>query len=189
MTGWISWTCWNVLLATVPVALAYLMAYASDRLPPRRPLGATVLVAVGLTWLTFLPNTCYLLTEWRHFLFDEPFVRARDRTEPGSLSVLRVVAHFAFFAGYSGFGAVSFALALRPVERLVRRHGMRPARWAPPLFVAVSLGVYLGLIVRLNSWDLVTRPSRVLGVAADAVANGTLLAVIVAFGGALLGAV
>lgn len=180
------WTWWNLFLAVVPVLAAWVLARAAEswRSRPTR-LGALGLGLLGLVWLAFLPNTCYLLTEWRHFLFDPPYTFAREMAWNGRASKLRVLKHFVFFAAYSGFGIVSFGLAIRPVDRVVRRCWPRLTLLAPAFYLAVSLGVYLGLVVRLNSWDLATRPGHVLSVAADAVSNGTLLALIAGFGGFL----
>ncbi len=182
----LSWTWWNLFLALVPVLVAVVLAWGVEawRSRPSR-LGAIGLGLLGLVWLAFLPNTCYLMTEWRHFLFDRSFTIAREMAASGSGSKLKVLKHFVFFAAYSGFGVVCFGLAIRPVARVLGRGCAWPALLAPPFFLAVSLGVYLGLVVRLNSWDLATRPSLVLEVTADAVANGTLLALIVGFGGFL----
>ena len=46
---------------------------------------------------------------------------------------------------------------------------------AIPFFLLVSLGVYLGLIVRLNSWDLLSRPRYVADIALDAFTRPLLL--------------
>ena len=90
--------------------------------------------------------------------------------------------HAAFFAAYSGFGLACFALAIRPVARTWSGPASgRMGVVAAPFFFLVALGVYLGLIVRLNSWDLVTRPSFVLVVAGRAVASPSLLPILLAF--------
>lgn len=180
------WTCWNLFLATVPILAALVLARSVEswRLRPSGP-GALGLALLGLFWLAFLPNTCYLLTEWRHFLFDPPFTFARRVAWSDHEGKLRVLKHFAFFAGYSGFGVVSFALAIRPVDRVVRRFWPRLTLLAPPFYLAISLGVYLGLVVRLNSWDLATRPLHVVSIALEAVSDTTLLTLIAGFGGFL----
>ncbi len=182
----LAWICWNLLLAFIPVATAWLLVRLADRGGWRHSRAGLVgLGAIGLVWLAFLPNSCYLMAEWRHFLYDPFFKISREVVIPGTPQELRIIKHFLFFAAYSGFGVACFALAIRPVERLIRRCGISPGLWAVPFFVAVSLGVYMGLIVRLNSWDLVVRPGYVLAVAGYALSNATLLGVVVAFGGFL----
>ena len=60
---------WNLFLAVLPVVLAFVIARGA-----RRDRQATGHVRWGLwaplafVWLLFLPNSCYLLTEWRHYL-------------------------------------------------------------------------------------------------------------------------
>ena len=66
-----------------------------------------------------------------------------------------------FYLLYSGFGMIAFAAAVRPMKRLLVRRGAPVWLWGLPFFAIVSLGVYLGLVLRLNSWDVVTHPSLV----------------------------
>jgi uncharacterized membrane protein len=180
------WTLWNLGLAAIPVGAAY--AFVS-RVESARETGRrrTIFFAavLGLVWLAFLPNSCYLMTEWRHFLFGPHFKHVRDTTSPHDLSVLRVAKHAAFFLLYSGFGVVCFVLAIRPIARVLAGMKMRPEWLAVPFFVLVSLGVYLGLIPRLNSWDLVARPLMVADTAYRAVVNLPLLAVILVYAAVL----
>lgn len=179
------WTLWNLILAALPVAFAHALV-AAERSRRGRSGMALVVVLAG-AWLAFLPNAPYLLTEWRHFLYGPHFRAVRDATNPNDLSVLRVVKHAAFFAAYSGFGVACFALAIRPVADLVRSRGGRPGMLAAPFFFVVAVGVYLGLILRLNSWDLVLRPRYVMILAARAVFTPALLPVIAAFAALLCG--
>ena len=177
---------WNAFLALIPLVAAYAMALVARRAEKSGGRRSGLAIAVlGLVWLAFLPNTCYLMTEWRHFLFDARFKDAREAVDPNSLDVLRIALHAACFGLYSGFGVICFAMAIRPVGDVLRRRGLRPSRWAAPFFLATSLGVYLGLIARLNSWDLALRPAYVARVAAGAMLRPSLLAVVVAFAGLL----
>ena len=175
----IRWLLWNLFLAVIPVMAAYLLVRVDRRLTGRSR--AAALVVLGGVWLAFLPNSCYLMTEWRHFLFDRHFQGVRDATNPNDLSALRVAAHAGFFLGYSGFGTLCFVMAIRPVARLMRRHGFRPARLAAPFYFAVSLGVYLGLILRLNTWDLVTHPMGVVASSVRAILNPPLLGIMLVY--------
>jgi uncharacterized membrane protein len=176
-------TIWNLSLAAIPVVAARMMIAAE-----RSPIGGRrtfSLVLIGVVWMAFLPNSCYLMTEWRHFLFHPHFRAVRDATNPNDLSVLRVGKQVAFFLAYSGFGMLCFVLAIRPVNRLVQERGLKPAWLAIPFYLAISLGVYLGLILRLNSWDLLTRPHHVALAAIAATMNQALMAVVVAFAAVL----
>ena len=169
-------TAVNLILAIIPPVLGY----GLGRTPPGRIRVGTV--ALGLVWLAFLPNTTYLITEWRHFLFDEPFTTWREGGQfDRSGMFMTAVAGF-LYMGYASFGILAFALALRPVERLFRQRGWRLFPWTPILFFLVSLGVYIGLIDRLNSWDVfhpdrvcfrclgaLSRPRSVLGITGFAV--------------------
>jgi uncharacterized membrane protein len=179
-------TIWNLFLAIVPVVAAYALAAVARRARiERRPVTAILAIPLGLVWLAFLPNTCYLMTEWRHFLFHPHFQAVRSATNPNDLGALRVVKQAAFFAAYSGFGVASFALAIRPVAQMLRNLEIRPWTFAVPFFVTVSLGVYIGLILRLNSWDLALRPRYVVILAASAMLRPALLAVILGYAAVL----
>ncbi len=155
-------TSWNLLLAIVPVLLALVFAQLAnrERLSPVRVVG---LAAVGLLWLAFLPNTCYLLTEWRHFLETLDATNLYLRARLNSSTTLWLMAYTAFYFLYSGFGMLCFALAIRPVAAVLRRTRLNLVVPGVLLFGALSVGVYLGLILRFNSWDLIMRPIEVLG--------------------------
>lgn len=134
-----------------------------------------------MLWLAFVPNTCYLLTEWRHFLsqVDSRNLYQRSQTEPRLL--LRISLLALFYLGFSSFGAISLTLAIRPIEWLLRQWRIPFYIVAWPLFTLLALGVYLGLIVRLNSWDLWTRPLRVWHYIAEVPSRPTLLMAIAVF--------
>lgn len=157
-------TAWNLGLAAIPPIVGALLG----RTPPGRLRPATF--ALFGIWLAFLPNTTYLVTEWRHFLFDEPFTTWREGGQADRLGMFMTAVAACCYMGYSLAGLVTFALAVRPVERLFRRRGWRTFPSAPIVFFLVSLGVYVGLIDRLNSWDVV-RPGVVLDRCLGAVAR------------------
>jgi uncharacterized membrane protein len=154
---------WNIFLAAVPVALGYSAAAVGYRMLRQRAWWLWLALAPLLAlWLVFLPNSCYLFTEPRHLLqaveSENLWTRARD--EPGA--ALRLALWTMVALVYSVAGALTFALAIRPLKALARRAGLAAAWWAAPFFVLMSVGVYLGLVVRYNSWDLLTRPGEVL---------------------------
>lgn len=149
---------WDMGLALLPVVLGSVIRLLGGQKGPARLLAAPLL----LLWLALLPNTAYLLTEFRH----AP-VRARGLLEPDSsaMEVKTFLFWTAYYVLFSGSGLILFVLAVRPV---LQRFSFR--RWIPwlllPLFcLFAALGVYLGLRLRFNSWDLLTQPARVTGAA------------------------
>ena len=184
MKSSLAWVAWNAFLALIPVGLAQVILRAGCR-DDRRTVSKAALWMICAAWLVFLPNTCYLLTEWRHFLLtlDQSDLYLRSRMD--SWMTLRLMAYTAFYFGYSAFGMLTFALAIRPVARVVREMGARIWVCAIPLFGMLSLGVYLGLIQRYNSWDLLTRPGAVWSATAEVVHHPLLTMFIVGFAGFL----
>ena len=55
---------------------------------------------------------------------------------------------------YVAIGALSFALAIRPVRALAEGVGLAVSRWAALFFFLQAIGVYLGRIVRARRVDL-----------------------------------
>lgn len=150
----------NSSLAIIPVALAYAMLWVY-KLRIRRIIRNPILLVLGLAWLAFLPNTAYLLTQWRHYLFSVDQQNLVLQSTFNKTAFINLMAISMFYIAYSGFGVLTFALSIRPVERIARSAGATTWFWALPFFIALSLGVYLGLILRFNSWDLVQRPADV----------------------------
>ncbi|MCL5102636.1 MAG: DUF1361 domain-containing protein [Armatimonadetes bacterium] len=151
---------WNAFLAIIPVALAYSIERILGR-QPRSTLSVSVAALLGLVWLGFLPNTCYLVTEWRHFL---EYLDRGDlflRSQYDNVLLVKLCAFSLFYMLYSGFGLLAYAMAIRPISRAIQRLSGDPRTWAIPLFLASSLGVYLGLVLRFNSWDLAANPAKV----------------------------
>jgi uncharacterized membrane protein len=186
MSPFSSWVVWNLGLASIPVGLGYGLARLAARSPSeRRAMKWSMVAVVAAMWLAFVPNTIYLLTEWRHFLagIDVAGLGERAREEPKWL--LAIAAPACFFLAYSGFGVLTMTLAVRPVEQTMRGRGVGFAKFAAPLFFLMSLGVYLGLVRRFNSWDFLHRPGEVLASAAYAVTTPWLLAAIAVFAAAI----
>lgn len=176
---------WNLFLAALPLVLGLASWWALGGKEKKARLPAWVTLPLLAAWLAFLPNTCYLLTEWRHLLYDEHWAPLLEAGQQDSASMLATAKWAGFFAVYSGLGLLLFTLAIRPIELRLRMAGVRPLLWGPPLFFLMSLGVYLGLRPRLNSWDLVTQPLRVLDVVMAALSTPPLLMAILAFAAVL----
>jgi len=181
----IRWVTWNTFLALIPVVAGYAM-YTLYRIPRRRTIPVKVaMVVLGIVWLAFMPNTCYLLTEWRHFLARVGYSNLYSEWHVSRTAAVELMTYTLFYMFYSGIGVLTFALAIRPVVWLMRQVRLTPWVWAIPFFLLMSLGVYLGLILRLNSWDIITRPEYVWMSVMGALRNHGLMFIVTAFAGFL----
>lgn len=134
------WLLWNLWLAWVPLLLALLVSVGAAR---RWPL--VLLVGIGIAWLAFFPNAPYIVTD---------FVHVGDSAS--SLADISLITIFS--AAGLALGLVSLVL----VQRVIARVAGASASWGFSLAVIAlsGVGVYLGRIHRLNSWDAFTDPGR-----------------------------
>lgn len=170
---------WNLFLAGVAVGLALAIPPLARRHAQRGDaLLSPALAALVTLWLLFLPNTCYLFTELRHLFeaIDERDLWTRAHGDGGAKTQLAL--GLLVSATYVGAGALSFGAAIRPVRALAEQRGIRTGRWMPLFFVVLALGVYLGLVLRFNSWDAFSEPARVVSAAVTAASRRTLTLVV-----------
>ena len=135
---------WNLFLAWIPFTVA--LVYADRAKRGKHGLAQGMLLA---TWLVFLPNAPYIVTDLIHL------------TEYASSPLWFDATLYAAFA-WTGLmlGLVSLYL----VHRTVRARRGSLQGWAAAL-AAVSMcgvGIYLGRFLRWNSWDVLTNPSALL---------------------------
>ena len=181
---------WNLFLAVVPVILAFVIARGArrDRQNTRHVRWA-LWGPLGLLWLVFLPNSCYLLTEWRHYLDTVTHSTLVAQAENGGDGRLDFFVVTGFYLVYSGAGLLAFFLAVWPLDRLTRvRLGWLGAVLRPLIFPLCALGVYLGLMQgRFNSWDLVngSRFAALLSTSALVFHRPLLTGLILLFGAVL----
>jgi uncharacterized membrane protein len=177
LIGLSGWILWNLFLAVIPVALAYLIGAMGGRSGQQRGSAWWLaLLPLLALWLIFLPNSCYLFTEPVHLLDAVHESRIWPRARHDGEAALQLVLWSAISLGYFVAGGLTFALGIRPIAAWARRSGLRPAWWAPPFFALMAVGVYLGRIVRYNSWDLLTRPSHVVSTSLDLLDRPLMLA-------------
>jgi uncharacterized membrane protein len=143
---------WNLFLAWLPLGFALL---AAERLRVQVAAGRTAplrdhrLIGLGVAWLLFFPNAPYIFTDIVH-------VRAVW------VHAFWVDLMLILFCALTGF--LAGVLSLQVMHGWVTRLWGWRVGW---LFVAgvsglAGFGVYLGRFVRLNSWNVLTHPVRVL---------------------------
>jgi uncharacterized membrane protein len=131
---------WNLFLAWIPFGLAILI-YDRHR-AGTRPLRLLPLAAL---WLLFLPNAPYIVTDFKH-LVPSPVV-------PLWVDVV-VIAAPAWTGMLLGF------LSLYLVQAVVRNLAGSRVAWTAAVAVLglASFGIYLGRVLRWNSWDVLANP-------------------------------
>jgi uncharacterized membrane protein len=140
---------WNLFLAAVPAVLALALFR-------RRDAAGGAGWWLGLVaWILFLPNAPYVLTDVVHMVDD---VRA-SRSDVHAYLVIAV------YGTLFALGLASYAVSLQLLRAFLHRC-VEPRVVAPALLAVHALSVvamYLGRFVRLNSWDAVLAPQRVVG--------------------------
>ena len=148
---------WNLFLAWIPFGLSILI-YDRHRAGAR----PVALLPVAGLWLLFLPNAPYILTDFKH-LVPSPVV-------PLWVDII-VIAAPAWTGLLLGF------LSLYLVQSVVRSLAGARVAWVAAVGVLglASFGIYLGRVLRWNSWDVLADPRLVFdldGVLADPRAIG-----------------
>ena len=153
----LDWMSWNAALAFVPVLLSRAL-FRTDG--PRTAAWWAGVVAFVL----FLPNAPYVLTDVIHLIAD---VR---HTESQAVIALVVIPTYALFFT---LGVGAYVMAIRDLSHWLRRHGVdRAHRLSIRLGIHLlcAFGVQLGRVERLNSWDTVVHPMRLVTASLDTLA-------------------
>ncbi len=138
---------WNLFLAGIPFLIAFWIYQFKSQGDPRIPAYSKSALIFGATcqWLLFLPNAFYIITDFIH---------------------LRYVTKYQFYLDVlllSSFSVSALALGSASVIYIYRAY-FEDKSWVFQLvfFVTCSvlsaLGVYLGRVLRWNSWDIITNP-------------------------------
>jgi uncharacterized membrane protein len=135
---------WNLSLAWIPLVAALVIYghYSRGREPG-------LMVIPLLIWLLFLPNAPYIFTDFIHLSPTAGVPLWFDGT---------VLSAFAWT------GALLCLVSVYLVHLAIRYWYGAVQGWIAVLIVLIitSIGVYFGRILRLNSWDVVVHPFRIL---------------------------
>ncbi|MGH9228495.1 MAG: DUF1361 domain-containing protein [Acidimicrobiales bacterium] len=138
------WMTWNLILAAIPAALAVVVFRHRG---PRTVLWWT---GAGLCAL-FLPNAPYVVTDLVHL---------RDDVLRADSDLGVITAVLPAYAAFIAAGLVAYVVAVGEMGRYLTRLGL--GGWRGPAEVAThalcAVGVVLGRVARLNSWEPMTEP-------------------------------
>lgn len=147
---------WNLFLAWIP----FIMSYFAHTISWKRIWLYIVIPVITIPWLLFFPNAPYMLTDL------QDLVRSGGVGAPLWYDVIILV-----WCSWTGMllGVISLYL----MHDIITRAFGRFSGWAFVLVVSglSSFGIYIGRFVRLNSWDILQRPTEtameILGLVID----------------------
>ncbi len=141
---------WNFFLAAFPFSLSLWLFRRTER---RSWLWWPVL----LVFIVFLPNAAYTLTDIIHFVSE---VRASQPELPTWTVVYVVIPKYTLFM-FLGFQC--HVISLIRVGGYLQWIGQRSWILTAELVLnfLCSVGIYWGRYIRLNSWDIVTKPEKI----------------------------
>lgn len=131
---------WNLMLAAIPYALS---SYATVHFPTLKKEITGLLL---LTWLAFLPNSFYIITDLVHV------VRSAGHLFYFDLVLISSFAVTGFFLGL---------LSLIQVEQLLLKLNFKSKTTSVFELLICFLngfGIYIGRVLRFNSWDILSNP-------------------------------
>jgi uncharacterized membrane protein len=128
---------WNLLLAWIPLVLAYGISWSA-----RSKLAWPLLLPFAAFWIVFLPNAPYLVTDLVHL---------RDGVNAPNVILLALLAVTGLLIGVK---------AVQLVQGAIERRFGTAAGWRAVQAIALltACGVYLGRVVRWNSWTAILHP-------------------------------
>lgn len=149
----VEYIVWNIFLGLVPFFLCSL-AITHFR---KNDFGSKLLAFLSLiAWLFFMPNAPYIISDVRHINGFCPDT-ILDICLPNAWLIF-----FFFIFALIGWPLYFYALEQMRVG-LIEKFYPRLSVFFPLLISPlIALGLLLGLIDRLNSWDVLTRPWLVL---------------------------
>lgn len=144
----------NLLLAWAGLAFGWLLV---EQLKVRRWLSWQNII-FSVVWLFFLPNTWYVLTDFLHVY------PTGEISELYDIAMVGMLVMTGFVLGFTSLYVVHKELMKRfsPAESWVGIEAV---------LLLASFAIYLGRVLRWNSWDLVTNTSGLIINVSDRVAD------------------
>lgn len=131
---------WNLFLAIVPYLLS--SSIYNKFFNANKKIQNTISL---FAWLLFIPNTFYILTDFTHLHFKSIFQFGLD---------MLIISSFSFVGFYAGL------LSLNQIHRLtLAKYGHKTGNlFILSISFLSAFGIYLGRVLRFNSWDIISKP-------------------------------
>ena len=136
---------WNLFLAWIPLLIAFYLQRYYIKFPKRY----TVLCALAFMWLLFFPNSPYIITDLIH-------LNAQGMDSQWFDAIL--------FFSFALTGLITGFISLYFIHEILDCLFSRATNWTllSLVFLLCGYGIYLGRVMRWNSWDLFTNPIPLL---------------------------
>lgn len=136
---------WNLMLAFIP----YYITKKWQQKPQWIESGMKF-IYIFLTWLLFIPNSFYIITDLFHLQLSDGMLRWFD---------LVLIFSFAWSGILLGIVSVS-----RMTTIVLHRFAIRNELvFLLPLMGMIAWGVFIGRFMRFNSWDILANPFELIG--------------------------
>jgi uncharacterized membrane protein len=131
---------WNLFLAFIPY---FFISYLKTKIPQQKSKFKTLIIL--FIWLLFLPNSFYILTDLIHL---------------SQSSNHLVWFDLVVFSSYALVGFTVGIISLIEFENIIKNHtsALITNTIIPIICFLCGFGVYLGRILRYNSWDIMNNP-------------------------------
>ncbi len=157
---------WNLFLAWIPLLLSLLINYVHSK---KFNYKNSFLIVLGLLWLFFYPNAPYMITDFIH-LSRYTFMSIKEQNYLFNTYVfhtdLLMWYDFILLSLSIGIGILLGFISLFILQKIVKKYFNLKTGW---LFVTgtlflTSIAIYIGRFIRLNSWDVFTKPFAVISI-------------------------
>ena len=131
---------WNLFLAIIPYFLS--SSIHNNFFDKGKKMLNTFYT---LIWLLFIPNTFYIVTDFTHLHFVNTFQFSLD---------MLILSSFSFAGFYVGL------LSLHHMHQLtMAKYGNKIGNlFLVSISFLSAFGIYLGRVLRFNSWDIISKP-------------------------------
>jgi uncharacterized membrane protein/gamma-glutamylcyclotransferase (GGCT)/AIG2-like uncharacterized protein YtfP len=136
---------WNLVLAWLP----FIFAIRLVTILKRKLWSSWEGLALSVLWLSFLPNSFYMISDFIHL------------EDVRRLNILYDTLMFTSFI-YTGVALGFSSLYLIHVQLRRRLNAYEANIWVAITLLIASSAIYLGRDLRWNSWDVITNPGGLL---------------------------
>lgn len=131
---------WNLFLAFIPYFITQWLGKRPSLLRNKWKF-----VSIFFTWLVFIPNSFYILTDLFHL--------QENNNAPLWFDLMLILS-------FAWNGLLAGILSVRQMEKItqVLWKNKHELLFLYPVMLLNALGIYIGRYLRYNSWDIITNP-------------------------------